>query len=560
MGSKPADGEVTKVQISGKAVITAGRIGALGTYDETFTSVIVEEGSDVSGMLVQDQYRLAYDTGSEQQDTGSLPHTVRTETNSGTITVTPDKGIPSGITDTDSRFACWYVNVTQADSDSSTTTVRKALTNGTLPAGLKEKTTLNADTVSLAAAKDVTVNTDETKTLTVHAWLTPTGTVSGKKGRSFQMFSDGTSSVTTASDGCWTVQLTSTGTAIEGRDYQVQFASALPAGTMLTLTEPGSDAKAGTYYYYQVPDSGITSVKFTDFVRMGGKDHYQSVTEETVPEKETFLLAADFSGAKESDAVNNKVTFQLLPDAGSTEVMQLAEITYSLSSVTEGKVTADASTVSIEQMPVNAEQLTGKKLFLKAQITAEDTTAKIPFGITAQWNGKTGTWISRDTVLFETGSDNSTGTWQMDGLPNGTYTIMWSLVYGSSAEDNIAGNTISNEVPVPYTEQHTEPSLKVTPSEKNHILTAGTEHTIVCTYETTAAKVTVTVQRQTTFGQYESAGNGVLITEDSTDGKTAKITFGKDLPAGTYRICFSMDEDSQEGNVYITYIVKEAES
>ena len=563
VGSKPADGEVTQVQINGNAVISSANIGALGTYDKTFTTVTAEDVT-LNGTLVQDQYRLAYDTGSEVSDTGTLAKTVRTETKDDVVTVLPENGVPDKITQGNSRFEIWYLNMTQTDSAGGTVSnVRKALTTDmTLPAGLKERTTLAANTIHLASQKDVKDNDDGTKTLTVHAWLTPTGTATGKKGRIFRTFTDGNASVNTSSNGCWTAQVTSTGTAIEDRDYQVSFSAALPEGTMLTLTEPGSSTGVGTYYYYyQVNNSGTTSVKFTEFTKMGGTGHYHSEMEEEIPESETFLLAADFSGTKTGSRMDNTVKFELLPTTEDTQdAITLAQISYSLSEVTEAVLTADASIVSITQMPYDADRLNGKTLFLKAQLSSTNTSvAKIPFGMTAQWNGKAGTWISRDTVVFEAGAAATSGNWKMEGLPNGTYSVIWSLVYGSSVSDNIAGNDISNKETVIYTEQHEEPSLKVTPGTENRILSAGAEHTVICDYETTGDKIEVIAEKQSSLGSYESVSSGITVTDSETAGKKQKVlTFASELPEGTYRICFSMDQASQEDNVYVTFIVKEA--
>ena len=473
VGSKPADNAgATEVSFT-NTQITAAEIGALGTYDETFT-IVTEANSNLTGALIQDHYRIAYDTAGKNLTTDDLVHTFRskeTQSGSGDGTVVstdvwPTNGIPGKPSDAESvKFAAWYLNtIVSTEGETAETTIRNAICaeKDSVPAGLSGNTTLSSDTLEKAAAADVSENNDGTKTLTVHAWFTPTAETSIKKGRAFQSWTGNTDySVSLPENSAWTLQLTSTGTTISGRDYQVAFGTALPEGTRLTLTVPGSGNEAGKYYYYIVPVSGTTSVKFSEFTVMGGTTHFQTETgTENIPDDETFLLAADFSNAKSVTAGKNNVTFKLLPSE-STEVSIGTALAYTLTNVTAGSVSAsDQNHTVTVTMPVNEERLNGNKVYLKAVISAEDAQSKIPYNVSAKWNEKDGIWISRDTVLFEVadGTENGSlsGTASFAGLKNGTYKITWSLVYGTDASDNISGNRISGNTISTYVENHTE--------------------------------------------------------------------------------------------------------
>lgn len=558
IGSEPTADETTKVVLE-NAKLTAATIGALGTYDSTFTKVEMDEKSSCDGKLVQDHYRIKYDTSGKTLDTTALPHTLRTETKDGVVTVQPADGVLTAPVDTNMQsFACWFIN---SVSDASTTvSVRKALISSTseLPAGLTERVGLTAQTTSEVINEDVTHNdTDGTDTLQVHAWYTPEGTVSIVNGRKFvsNSSSDATS-VSIPVNGAWTLQLTSTGTTVADRDYALTFSESLPTGTALTLTVPSDDGVAA-YYYYKVKDSNTTTVKFSDFTVMGGTAKFKSAAvAETAPTQESFLLAADFAGAENvgTDAVD--VTFMLLPSSNSSNTVSLGAVNYSCNAVTQGSITATQNGVKITTAPAGDVSMNEQKVFLKAEIQSTDNK-KLAYGINAKLDTTEGSWISQDTVLFELGTYESITsneyTYSFDGLANGTYKIDWSLVYGTSETDNIAGNVISNVATVQYTENHTQPSLTVTATTASHVIKPG--DTVTFTYEVAGVgNVAVSVEKQTALGAFtEQDSNECVVT--ATNGK-ADVKFATSIPEGTYRICFSMNDTYVNDDVYYTVIVE----
>lgn len=557
IGSQPSKGETTKVVLE-NATLTAATVGALGEYDSTFTKVEMDAASTCNGTLVQDHYRIVYDTSGKMLDTTALPHTLRTETKDGGVTVQPANGILTAPNSPDvQKFACWFIN-----SKATTGSVRKALVSSEseLPAGLTEKVGLTAQTTSEVATEDVThSNDDGTDTLQVHAWYTPEGTVSIVNGRKF--VADSSSNATSVSipvNGAWTLQLTSTGTTVADRDYALTFSESLPTGTALTLTVPSaSDDGVAAYYYYKVKDSNTTTVKFSDFTVMGGTAKFKSAAvAATAPTQESFLLAADFAGAENAGIDSVKVTFGLLPSTDSSNTVSLGEVNYSCNAVTKGSITATQNGVNIATAPAGDESLKGQKVFLKAEIQSTDNK-KLAYGINAKLDTTEGSWISQDTVLFELGTYGSMASGEykcsFDGLANGTYKIGWSLVYGASETGNIAGNVISNVDTVPYTENHTQPSLTVTALTASHVIKPG--DTVAFTYKVAGdGNVAVSVEKQTALGAFTKQDSNVRV-DTATNGK-ADVKFATSIPEGIYRICFSMNDTYVNDDVYYTVIVE----
>ena len=330
---------------------------------------------------------------------------------------------------------------------------------------------------------------------------------------------------------------------------------------MLTLTQSATENSAGKYYWYKVSSADVKSIKFTDFTVMGGTEKFHSVTEtENIPENETFLLSVDFSKASASPVNGQKVVFKLLPSETEEDAVTMGEtVAYDLISVSQGNISVSGQTAAVDTLPQDADRLTGQTIFLKAVIKSLDSSKVLPYNVNATWSDTTGNWISRDTVLFALGTygsiqENLSGEYTFVGLSNGSYQIAWSLVYGEKADGNIAGNVVSNTETSVYPESHTEPSLKVTTDAGSRAIVAGTVTTVKFSYVSTSADVEVTVEKQGNLCEFGSVSNGVTV-ELGGNGQ-ANVVFGETAAAGTYRVCFSLDEDSSNDNVYFTFVVK----
>lgn len=458
VGSKPESSDnaenVTKVSIN-NSTVNAKQIGALGTYDQTFTIVETDSQSTLTGTVIKDEYRITYDKNGATFNTNALPKVLRTSItfnnsqSSGQSTIKPDNGVVTNPSeDTNHLFSGWYVNEEDAGK-----TVRKALkVNGTLP-GITKATTLKADTISKVIARNVTANADGTKTLTVHAWLNAEGKVVIEKGRKFVKTSETTTKITTQANGAWTAQLTSTGTFIDGRDYQVEFSNVLPEGTKLTLTIPKTSQSAGKYYYYDVSDNQTTTVRFSEFKEMGTSRTFKSETYASgeIPENEVYLLSADYAQTDHSVVQDQKMTFKLISE--NTSNLEIGnDVTYSLSSVSAGEISVAGKKVTISKLPTDYDNLGNQKLYVKAVFKKNNTNkgeAVIPFNINATLGTNKGKRISQDTVIFKLGTYGSVKTqnqtYNFEGLTPSDYKIIWSLVYGDGSSNNIVGNIVSNE-------------------------------------------------------------------------------------------------------------------
>ena len=86
-----------------------------------------------------------------------------------------------------------------------------------------------------------------------------------------------------------------------------------------------------------------------------------------------------------------------------------------------------------------------------------------------------------------------------------------------------------------------------------------------CNQRETDKVVSIIVEKQGTLCNFvpvdeNSPGfvvcKGTLIHQATTSTREDAVTFTSAVAPGTYRICFSMDPDSTEDNVYFTFIVK----
>lgn len=449
-GSKPDTSDVTKVSVKSSS-ITAKEIGALGTYDQTFTIVNVDDTSTLTGNVIKDEYRIAYDNSGASLDTSTLSKVLRTSELGDQVSIQPENGIPAQPVDTNNLFSGWYIKEQDADQ-----VQRKALKSGTttLP-GLKQNTTLDASTINKVVSDDVATNSDGTKTLKVHAWLNATGEVVIEKGRKFEKTSAKTKTITAQTNGAWTAQLTSNATFIDGRDYQVIFDQALPQGTKLTLTIPKTSNRAGKYYYYDVTNDTTTSVKFSEFKKMGTDQTFKSETyaADVIPENEVYLLSADFAQAKQNAVQNKTVSFELIPEEGSTSNLPMGNVTYDLTAVTKGNISVTDNTVTITKLPKDDDNLKNQQLYIKAKFQKNNSTndeVRIPFNVEATLGSIKGKWINRNTAVFKLGSYESVQSlselYEFRGLTLSDYKITWTMVYGDGNSDNIIGNVVSNNV------------------------------------------------------------------------------------------------------------------
>lgn len=580
IGSKPASTDnatnVTDVIIK-DSTVSAANVGALGEYDKTFTNVSLSN-SNVDGTVVKDNYRLTYDKSNSNVNTDSLSIILRSSEvySNGTVQSTaylPANGIPANPTG-DTNFYSWYINwCNNTDTQEYT---RKALTNGQIPAGLKDKTTLVGATVNNVVTKDSILNSDGTKTLVVHAWVKATGNVNIKNGRNFVISNDYTlNTITVQNNAAWTVKITSTGTFIDNRDYRVTFGKNLPVNSKLTLTVPAKNG-VNDFYYYIVSDDNTTSVKFSEFSKMGSNDKFDTtlLNAFSADENETLLLSADFKYTSGAIATNENVSIDLIPSEGSTDVFNIGNVTYSLSNASNGVIAANSDSVKITSLPNDSENLSGNKIYLKATLTdANDNDITAKYDVKATYGDIVGKWTSKNEVRFELGDYDSISSetfdkkYSFENLENGTYTVRWSLIACDSNETNKVDGLISNEATVSYVINVAEnsPYMSVTANSDNRVITQGSAKSITFNYVTDSENVKVFAEKQTTLCNFTDMGNNNQITytvvkgsknSDGMNTGSVTVNFASTLAEESYRIRFSMNDLTDADDCYFTYVVK----
>lgn len=582
VGSRGKTGAVTHVTIEGETNITAKTIGSLGTADKTFTLVDIENEDAFTwkGTLVRDRYRLTYEGLDDNFDNSANPLVLRTEQDSngtkegtGTEKVIPTiledpKYVPEGT----SYFAVWYINAenktpTALCSDEKAGTVKSEYGfTATLPGLLPEH---------IAYAEE---NDDGTRTLTVYARMLVQGTGVITAGRQFEAFDTEKTDVSVPADGAWTALFTSTGTSIAGRDYQVSFEEALPEGTRLTLAVLKEDDVPK--YYYQVLESASDKLLFSEFVRMGSDSEKLSPGSAAAgTAEERFLLAADFAGTEAAVKEDQTVTFAL---AVGDSPVEIAKVTYALTDIPAGSIQASPAALSGETFtgtvtvtPPADDRLDGRQLILLAELTDEEGKAvSVPYGAEMALTGSDNTkipadWIGGSRALFRLGaygsvSGGSSYTWNLGGLEAGDYTITWKLASAEDEKDvNVLGSLMkAEEVSVTLSRAEVEPSLKVMldlidgTASAGRVLAAGQSHSIrfsCSTHDDNSTKVTVKAEKQnTTLASFSETSD---VTCEVNADKSVTVEFSSSA-SGTYRIRFSIAEDSEEDDVYYTFIVK----
>lgn len=582
-GSAPtADvgGTATTVTVNGKCDITAAVVGACGAHNDTFTFVELadKDKTKIRGKLVQDHYRLEYKTGGIEVDLEDaagkpLPTVLRTETAYDGSAGAPDVlyGKPADPQGADKdQFLCWYI----WNADGS---ARLGLAEGTdVKAGLNANTLLAGDTESSRMSEAAA---DGTRTLSVYAWLKPSGKATIAKGRLFEKLNSSAGvSAKVSKRGAWTAMLESNCTYISGRDYQISFENQLPVGTDLTLTVL---ADSGNRYYHYTLTEAKNIVRFSEFTRMGTESGVPPTFAGSEATKETFLLSADFAELEDGTApIGGEIEFSVIPEDGTPMAIYDAagtdtvKVNYNVEAVRNGEITANTSTVTVKTPPSGEERRDGKKLYLVGTLSKNGSSGqqevKVPLnataGLTASGTTIKGRWISGDTVSFELGSygspsidANTAYTCSFKSLPESSYSIEWRLCTGE--ELNMTNGICSNRATGSITAVvETRPMLKVTSRAGSKVLAAGESREMSFDYETTADSFTVTVEKQTILAKFnQSVGTAKTVdVNKAANAVTGLGTVKALIPAaeGTYRVCFSMDESSDNDNIYYTFIVE----
>lgn len=553
IGSRCPTGAVTTVTLNGGS-ITAETIGALGAQNETFTFVILQNAPTVTGTLVQDHFRLAYDS---TYDTSALDTVLRTELLNGGGDPTPYP--PAHPADT--NFLYWYFKGTDgkvyAITSSDPTDAATVRVTGILP-------------VHVAHA---TEGGDGTKTLTVYAWLNLLIEAVIEDGRLYNesdfALATGTS-VTIVSTGFWTARFEVNGSAVTDGTYVLRLGSKFPTGTVLTL---GVLSATVPEFYYYYCTGNETEIPLSAFRRMGTKDSAPALLQQAAGDSisDVLVITACFASASASALSDVSVTLALTK-AGSE--VQSANVSYSTKAAATVSAALSATTTEAEDAQclvtlaniANAQAENGKALYLILTLSPNDPP--LPYGaeawLTREDTQIIGTRLGKSCWAFANAATED-GEWTLStlGWSGGSYTLSWQLVLGAIDTRNVLGTPLASADSVTLTvSQATVHSMAVTldtvdgvsADEAVEILSSGVDHVVTFAVTTTLAPDYITVTRESLAD--EGVQTEYLQPSVNEAGTVFGITFSKDLAAGTYRIRFSMDQNNSSDDVVFSFVIE----
>ena len=552
IGSLCPTGAVTTVTLNGGS-ITAETIGALGAQNETFTFVILQNAPAITGTLVQDHFRLAYDS---TYDTSALDTVLRTELLNGVGDPTPYP--PAHPADT--NFLYWYFKGTDGKV--------YAITSDPTDAATVRVTGILPEHVAHAAD-----GTDGTKTLTVYAWLNLLIEAVIEDGRLYNesdfALATGTS-VTIVSTGFWTARFEVNGSAVTDGTYVLRLGSKFPTGTVLTL---GVLSATVPEFYYYYCTGNETEIPLSAFRRMGTKNTSPALLQQAAGDSisDVLVITACFASASASALSDVSVTLALTK-AGNT--VQSANVSYSTKAAVTVSAALSATTTEAEDAQclvtlantANAQTENGKALYLILTLSPNDPP--LPYGAEA--------WLTReDTQIIGTRLGESCwafanaatedGEWTLStlGWSGGRYTLSWQLVLGAIDTRNVLGTPLASADSVTLTvTPATVHSMAVvldtvdgvSADKAVEILSSGVDHIVTFVVTTTLSPDYITVTRESLAD--EGVQTEYLQPSVNEAGTVFGISFSKDLAAGTYRIRFSMDRNLSSDDVVFNFVIE----
>ena len=549
VGSVGSEGQGTVGKVSlDNCTIKATTVGALGDHNKSFTLVEGTASAQINGTLVIDHYRLAYEIGTGY-DTSALPTVLRSTTTGDSTTVNPNiPGAPSTGSDMTSYFFFWYLKESES--------VLHPLDNEGMQevfqtAGLDP--ILSLDTSHIEWAMD-TIPNDSTKTITLYAWMKPKVSSIVTVNRELNEISQGETSVSVDQNSAWTANFTVDGTLMQSSEYKLNLTQSFPQGTMLTLmVMPKEQNHVAKYYYYEC-NGNETTIQLSAFKEMGGETApglLSGTNGEMIAD--VLQLSADFRSGP--IITNAQVELQML--IGSIKLSEGADtsIQYSLTEAAEVSVTMESTGIHVEYA---ANPASTDRVYLTVQIKPNGV---IPYDADFILENVGGERIGHNTWIFELAEAkngcSSPYAWNVQALTSGEYTITCSVSTAPDGSTNVLGNVLADCV-YRYTEDpKTEPALSVTyvsvdGSETiSYVLTGGVDHQLTF-HSQSNGTVTVTLERETENGFVQD--NRVSVSE--TNGSPYTVTLPSTLDSGVYRLRFSMNEYSDQDDVYFTFIVK----
>lgn len=509
--------------------VIAAVVGALGEYDKTFTALTLKNGATVNGKLVKDLYRLKYEYNG---DSSSLPHTLRSTVGTDEIeTLAPAiPGILEGI-----EF--WYLKDGNGDLYPL---LAGALNDIYSAAGLTPVSSLSPQHIEWA---DDTDPSDSTKTLTVYAWMKITLDESISSDRYLDKIDSSEKTVSVRADGVWTAQFIVEGTLINGSAYSLSLSRPFPKGTMITLMDM-SDSLV-RYYYYEC-NGTESSILLSAFVKMGTGNQIPDLLTGTTGDavSDTLQISVDFSTSDDMTEVNGiSVSLKML--IGDKDLIHGAsELVYDLTKVPEASVTAEEGKLSVSCSH------TDKNIYLAVQIGLTNGNV-IPYDATVTLGDISGERVGRNIWVFDLGNPTkefmSMYIWTVSGLPTGEYVTKWSLSVDDDGK-NVLTDVLARAEFTYKEAEKPELYMKVLFEDTNMVITPEREQTISFAIDSNADTVYKIAQILTPNAQFVDT-EYIRITD-------SEIVIPRGIDKGVYRICFSIDENGVNDDVYFTFIIK----
>ena len=528
MGAETEGNRIGTVVLS-DTKITAKQVGALGAFQESFTTVRYNAASEIYGTLVQDHFRLSYELGSHAYSAENLPtvfRTTQTRHDGEQIPEALTNGYPArpipdeGVTD---YFLTWYI------LGQMRIAVGMEIPENHADAFAEEPIAITPACISYAeeAAED------GSRTLKIYGYFKASGTASIQPGRLYVFEKNaGSNAISVSGNEAWTVRFDVIDSTTDTHEYTVRFSQALPIGTRLILTVLEDTPR----YYGYVTEKSVTALPLADFREMGtgAQPVFAGGTY-------SFLLAADYV-----DVSVERVKTEITLFSGRAKVDGIdPSATREAGSYLETKVACGDAKTAVLKLPDSDKPVLIVEFSDETVIpyTAEMTLIAGDVHISGQW-------FSGNCAIFRlAGSLADNYELTFSGLEEGSHTV--DLYLAALTENGINRIYSSNVSSLTITQQSTVPRMKVTIDSESFAWQQGTEKTISYTIEKNVdSDVTVTLEKQDTIGSYKAETTEITVTDDA-------IVFPAILPYGTYRLCFSFNPHSSGDDVYYTFVVKE---
>ncbi len=529
-------GGVTTVTIDGGRVTSAGTIGALGEHNKTFTFVVIDNTSTISGTLVQDHYRINYNSTFGIND---LPTVLRSETKDGNTTYTPS--VPNGPTG-DTNFLFWYF----MNNDTKYGIGNKANGFTTYIIGLTNAEIAYADAEA----------SDGTRTLQLYAWVNITidGVISA--GNIYNEFNTTSDTVTIYPTGAFTAMYKVSGSVMANSSYVIILDTPFKKGTVLTLGVL-SDSVPTFYYYYCTGEE--TKIELSSFKKMGTDNVAPTLLSAAAGTKleDVLIIVADFMSVADNESVlSHNITLKII-SAGS----DVASDDVSYNTITSSTVKDEGGKVVISHN--GDSQFDGEKLYLIVNISGNTS---IPFNAAVSFGENLNAIkLSENSWYIEIGNAKDTIqrtlTPEYSGFNDGEYTVHWTLVRTKAPENNVnvIGTTVAEEESKLTLTEAAKSEMSIAlitvdnQEEVSRILTGGAEHIATFMYYVSPnVNIDMIGEMLTEDGGYQPVE---AIGLEQTDTEI-KAIFGSTLDEGTYRVSFSIDPDTTDDNIYFVFIIE----